>query len=208
MSEDSESLPNESTQTELKATPAEGQTERLKSKDVIIEEQLLKRLNDETKRKAQAGEGEFWVFLLGKEGKATEVVSVGLGHSWGISANPEQVIAELNPWIEKGYSIIADYHNHPPSSIDVYQAAGFPEVYATSPSEADLDIDAKSVRGLVLSKLNQEPYPRIIAIYSKSQDKVVINAFDIKRGITPDESKMIGFDDPTFVEEEPDELGI
>lgn len=60
----------------------------------------------------------------------------------------------------------------------------------------------------MLSKLKQNPYPRIITAYSKGQDKVILNAFDIKRGITSDESGMIGFSDPTFVEEEPDELGI
>ena len=170
MSENSETPPIKETQTEFNAAPAESQTERLRPKDVVLQKELLDRLNDETKRKALAGEGEFWMFLLGKEGQATESVSVGIGHSWGISANPEQVIADLNPWIQKGFSVVADYHNHPQSSAVVYQAYGFPEAYVTSPSDADLDTDANSVRGLVLSKLKQNPYPRIITAYSKSQD--------------------------------------
>lgn len=208
MPENNESLPIETTQTELNAGSTEDRAEKPAPKDVVVKEELLNSLNAKTKRKALAEEGEFWMFLLGKDGQATESVSIGLGHSWGISANPEQVVADLKSWTEKGYAVIADYHNHPQSSITIYQAAGFPEVYATSPSDADLDMDAKSVRGLVLSRLGQNPYPRIIAAYSKEQDKVLLSAFELKRGITSDESKMIGFNDPTFVEEEPDELGI
>lgn len=120
MSENSEALPIKEVQTDLDAKSTEGRAEKLKPKDVVLQKELLDRLNDETKRKALAGEGEFWMFLLGKEGQATESVSVGIGHSWGISANPEQVIADLNPWIQKGFSVVADYHNHPQSSVAVY----------------------------------------------------------------------------------------
>lgn len=169
---------------------------------------LLNQLNEETTKHAQEDSGEFWVFILKSADEETISVPVGIGHSWGVSANPNMVVNQLRPHVNQGYRVVADYHNHPNESISVYKEAGFPEVFATSPSTADLNCDERSVRGKVISELDQEPYPRIIAAYSQDTQKVVLNTFNILREPTDAEAKEIEFDEPNFVEEEPDELGI
>lgn len=134
------------------------QNEGLQPVELELPLKLLDKLNEETANRSKEDAGEFWVFLLELSRKETIIVPVGIGHSWGVSADPEMVVYQLRPFVEQGYQVVADYHNHPNESVSVYKEAGFPEAFAISPSTADLNCGEHSVRGMVISQLDQEPY--------------------------------------------------
>lgn len=168
---------------------------------------FLNSLNKETIRRSQENSGEFWVFLLKSPTGQTISIPVGRGHSSGVSLHPNRAVNQLKPHIQKGYQVIADYHNHPNQSVSVYEKVKLPEIFATSPSIADLQCDENSVRGRIILDLHQKPYPRIIAAYSQERQEVMLNTFNILREPTDIETKEITFDEPNFVDE-PDELEI
>lgn len=173
---------------------------------IIIKEDVIAYLNASTKEYNLQGRGEFWVFLLGRGQEVEKYVGVGTGYQHGVIASPEEVIEKLRPHTERGYKVLADYHNHPHTSVADYQIAGYPAAYATSPSiPSDFD---SPIRKAVLDELHQLPYPRIISAYSEEDGGVLMNAFNVLRQPTREEESTVLFEEPIVIHEVPDATGI
>lgn len=166
------------------------------SSEVKIEAEVIDALIEETKNRGLSNMGEFQAFLLGKSGIAELGIHVGISSDERVILNIDEVAMALKPYIEQGYQIVADYHNHPEASVAQYIAAGLPVAFATSPSIGDIDLEfTKGVQ----SNLGQAPYSRIIGVYDTSKDQVLLNAFEVVRQYETDEAEGLEFEEPVSV---------
>ncbi len=179
-------------------------SEKEASTEVVISEDILKEVATETRKRSINNSGEFLIYIL-DNGEEQVSVRVGIGHSFGVSYSPEIAISTLKPYIEKGFRIVADYHNHPPESVLVYKEKGMPGEYAFSPSISDV---SSNIPYKITTAFKHSNYPHLIGVYLDNTDKTYINGFRYNREPSPEESAAIEFDDPFYVEEEADELGI
>lgn len=140
---------------------------------------------------------------MGKNGVATVGATVGKEYGKGVSFTTGEVVDKLFPLIEKGYSVIADLHNHPYTGL--HRSAGFSFSAVTTPSASDFDSQPYVE---VPEQLHIPSYPRVIIAHDKEAETYAINAFYQNRDITTEESVEWSIPDPSFVQEEPDEIGI
>ena len=121
---------------------------------------------------------EVWFFVLqrdGAEGTSTQLIEIASGRPYSTYADVEETYQRLAGFVSKGYRVVADFHNHPESGFEDYRQAGFPENWAITPSYADLsDTD---IRPMIIDRLHQQPYPRIIGGFSTMENRVIFNAF-------------------------------
>lgn len=171
---------------------------------VRVSSKILLELAEETTVKSKENSGEAFSFILDKEGSQI-ILKVGVGHSWGVAYSSEEAISKLKPFINEGFKVVADYHNHTPESVRVYQKVGMSPEYAFSPSFADIHSE---IPANVRQELNQEDFPHLIGVYVDTTDNVFINGFRYLRDATVGEEKEIEFDDPFYTETEKDESGI
>lgn len=171
-------------------------------KEISVDKNLFTSLLERVKQ-GEKKQREFFVYLLGKEDIATIAVNVGIGYQTGISFTPSQAVEDISPYINEGYKIIADLHNHP--DIGIYESVGYPLEAVTTPSVNDFDSPAYTE---VPQQLGQDPYPRIIVAYNQEKDTFAINAYLQNRDLTAEETELWSAPDPNYVEEEPDDLGI
>lgn len=174
------------------------------SSEVLISSKVLNEVAEETKARSKEKDDEFLVFIL-DNGNEQITTRVGIGHSSGVSYTPAEAINTLKPFIDQGFKIMADYHNHPGSTLKVYDGIGLKPEYSLSPSFADLWNDTQT---FISRELNQKEYPHLIGIYIPQTEKVHINGFNYIREPAKEEEKDVQFEDPFFIEEAPDELDI
>lgn len=185
----------------IKIIEKPSEKEKETAKEIEVKAEILDELNQMTRESKK----EFWVFILGKNRVGEKYIPVALGDEDGISVDLKKVVAFLKPHIQEGYSIIADYHNHPEGIVKDYIQSGFPPEFATSPSTADLQ---RRTPEIIETELKQKPFPRLIAIFNPQKNEVAINAFTILRHSSSAMEKEIEFDKPGFIAQKATKLGI
>lgn len=186
----------EETQQELK--------ELIIPTEVTISEVIYHELRARTIK--QQSVGEFWVFLVGKDGIATKAVEVGKGSESDVGTSAEEIISILAPFIEEGYQVISDYHNHPDSCLKVYQSVGLPPEFVVAPSGADLDRNI--VPQAICSQLRQKPHPKIIGSFLADTKQFILNCFSVQREPSGKEIDSFSFYDPDFTPLPQDEIEV
>ncbi len=172
-----------------------------KKTDIVVDSRLLDHVFDRVKTYQKLNK-EFFVYLLGKDGMATLEVAVGGGYDAGVTFTTQEAVEKLTPFIEQGYSIVADLHNHPDTGMYVTLGYGFES--ETTPSEGDLGSPAFYDVPVLL---HQNPFPRVIVAYDESRNMFAVNAFHQNRDILTQE-RIDWTIEGSVIEQEPDELGI
>ncbi len=168
-------------------------------KEILVRDNVL----EELKKMTRESRVEFLVYLLGR-GDVSEVIAfISKGHEHGISLPSDYVIDKLRFYTNQGYQVKAEYHNHPPRAMEEFKAAGLSQESAIGPSISDLKTDPYSIQSI----LCQKQFPRIIGMYSPSDDTVHMNAFQVVRNPNPQERKYVTFSNPIFTPEK-DEASI
>lgn len=143
-------------------------TEKGSSAEIIITNSLLADVAEKTKQRSLENSGEFLFFIMG-DGKEQIKVPVGVGYKYGVAYTPEMAVKSLKPYVNQGFKILADYHNHTPESVKIYQEKGLPAEYAFSPSFNDIDSD---IPPTLRSELKNDEYPHLIGVYLEDNDTV------------------------------------
>lgn len=143
---------------------------------------------------------EVLFFLLSRDGSkvATVTVSVGTSHGSHVMWSAPEAINTLMPYINSGYKIVGDLHNHP--DVPSYAAAGLPTHYATCPSVSDLH-PMQIER--VMDFFGQKPWPRTIICFDEKADVMYANTYMKNRDLTADEDEAASFNDPLHVRNAP-----
>lgn len=184
----------------------EEQKEVVNPKEIVIKQEVINKLKEETKRRSLGEGGEFLAILLSKDGVVCDAVSVGFSaHDRVIGADMETIIESIAPYLLKGLKVTGDYHNHTNENIEAYTAAGYSPSFAVSPSASDLDLSY--IKGMQ-EEFGLQSFPRIIGAYLKDRDEVILSGVNILREYSQDEEKQFEIPDPFYVEDEPDDLGI
>ncbi len=176
-------------------TPANSSVKVLK-REVAVQQSTLDTLA--TRVRQQPNE-EFLAYIL-RKGIDEVIVYVGIGSQVRVVASEQEKINALRPYVTQGYTIVADYHNHPIASNASYQAADFPIEYVMSPSPGDMLLNPPEI---VNTALGQQATPRIIASYLPDQDVVKVSAIYVKREPAKADTDRIVFSDPLFVGKKP-----